>query len=171
MGAVINRIGEQFFECAKAEIEAGKGLLDGFVIWGDVAYKKRTFLSPGYWREYFKPWVAKMAEVAHARNLPVIYHGCGNVKAIFQDYIDMGIDGYNPLEAKAGLDVVELREQYGHGIGFCGNSDIQIWESGDREAIRREVLRKLSAARGGGMIFSPTTRSAARCPARLMTSS
>ena len=85
--------------------------------------------------------------------LPVIYHGCGNVKAIFADYIEMGIDAYNPLEAKAGMDVVELRRQYGHRIGFCGNSDIQVWESGDRDAIRREVLRKLNAAKGGGFIF------------------
>jgi uroporphyrinogen-III decarboxylase len=48
---------------------------------------------------------------------------------------------------------VELRRQYGHRIGFCGNSDIQVWESGDHDAIRREVLRKLNAARGGGYIF------------------
>jgi hypothetical protein len=38
-------------------------------------------------------------------------------------------------------------------MAFCGNSDIQVWESGDRQAIRREVLRKLNAARGGGFIF------------------
>jgi uroporphyrinogen decarboxylase len=153
MGAMINRIGAFYLEMARAEIEAGAGLLDGFVIWGDVAYKKCTFMSPRYWREYFKPWVAKMTGIAHAAGLPVIYHGCGNVKAIFQDYIEMKIDAYNPLEAKAGMDVVELRRQYGHGIGFCGNSDIQVWESGDHEAVRREVLRKLNAAKGGGYIF------------------
>ena len=153
MGAVINRLGAFYLDMARAEIEAGRGLLDGFVIWGDVAYKKCTFMSPAYWREYFKPWVARMAQAAHAAGLPVIYHGCGNVKAIFADYIDMKIDAYNPLEAKAGMDVVELRRRYGHRIGFCGNSDIQVWESGDREAIRREVLRKLNAAKGGGFIF------------------
>jgi uroporphyrinogen-III decarboxylase len=153
MGAVINRIGAHYLECARAEMEAGTGLLDGFVIWGDVAYKKGMFFSPDYWRKYFKPWVAQMAEAAHAHGLPVIYHGCGNCKTIFRDYIDMKIDGYNPLEAKAGMDVVELRRQYGHGISFCGNSNVQIWESGDRDAIRREVLRKLNAARGGGYIF------------------
>jgi hypothetical protein len=153
MGSVINRIGAHYLECAEAEIKAGKGLLDGFVIWGDVAYKKGMFFSPNYWRKYFKPWVAKMAEYAHANGLPVIYHGCGNCKAIFQDYIDIAIDAYNPLEAKAGMDCVELRRQYGHKIGFCGNSDIRIWETGDPEAIRREVLRKLNAAKGGGYIF------------------
>lgn len=153
MGAVINRIGAFYLEMARAEIAAGAGRLDGLVIWGDVAYKKGTFMAPRYWREYFKPWVAQMAEAAHAAGLPVIYHGCGNVKAIFADYIELGVDAYNPLEAKAGMDAVELRRQYGHRIGFCGNSDIQVWETGDRDAIRREVLRKLNAARGGGYIF------------------
>ena len=153
MGAVINRIGVFYLEMAKAEIEASAGLLDGFVIWGDVAYKKSTFMSPRYWREYFKPWVAQIAAEAHASGLPVIYHGCGNVKTIFADYIEMGIDSYNPLEAKAGMDVVELRREYGHRIGFCGNSNIQVWETGDRDAIRKEVLRKLNAAKGGGYIF------------------
>jgi len=153
MGEVIHRIGRFYLELAKAEIAAADGMLDGLVIWGDVAYKKCTFMSPNYWREYFKPWVRRIAEVAHDAGLPVIYHGCGNVKAIFQDYIDIGVDAYNPLEVKAGMDAVELRRQYGHGIGFCGNSDIQIWETGDPAAIRREVMRKLNAARGGGYIF------------------
>lgn len=153
MGAVIDRIGAFYLEMARAEIEAGAGWLDGFVIWGDVAYKKCTFMSPAYWRRHFKPWVARMTEAAHAAGLPVIYHGCGNVKAIFADYLEMGVDAYNPLEAKAGMDVLELRRQYGQRIGFCGNSDIQIWETGDRAAIRREVLRKLNAAKGGGYIF------------------
>jgi uroporphyrinogen decarboxylase len=153
MGAVINRLGAHYVACAQAEIEAGRGLLDGFVIWGDVAYKKSTFMSPGYWRTYFKPWVAKMVECAHANGLPVIYHGCGNVQAIFPDFIEMGIDAYNPLEAKAGMDVLDLRRRFGHRISFCGNSDIQVWETGDRGAIRHEVLRKLNAARGGGFIF------------------
>jgi hypothetical protein len=153
MGAVINRIGAFYLAMAEAELKAGAGLLDGFVIWGDVAYKNGMFFSPTYWREYFKPWVARMTAAAHAAGLPVIYHGCGNVKAIFPDYIKMGVDAYNPLEVKAGMDVVDLRRQYGHRIGFCGNGDVPLWESGDREAIRRDVLRRLNAAKGGGMIF------------------
>ncbi|GEM_PF-43580 len=153
MGEVIHRIGAYCLAMAKAEIAAGAGLLDGFVIWGDVAYKKCLLFSPVYWRKYFKPWVAQIAAAAHEAGLPVIYHGCGNVHAIFKDYIDIKIDAYNPLEVKAGMDAVALRRQYGHTIGFCGNSDMQVWESGDHEAIRREVLRKLNAAKGGGMIF------------------
>ena len=115
----------------RAELAAGAGLLDGFVIWGDVAYKKCMFFAPSYWREYFKPWVARITDAAHAAGLPVIYHGCGNVKAILPDFIEIGVDGYNPLEAKAGLDVLDLRRQYGHRMAFCGNSAVPVWESGD----------------------------------------
>jgi uroporphyrinogen-III decarboxylase len=137
----------------QAQIAAGEGLLDGMVIWGDVAYKHSLLFSPHYWRRYFKPTVARMIALCHQHKLPVIYHGCGNVADILPDFIEMGLDAYNPLEAKAGLDVVALRRQYGHQLAFCGNSDITVWESGDQAAIRREVLRKLNAAKGGGLIF------------------
>ncbi|HOQ05941.1 MAG TPA: uroporphyrinogen decarboxylase family protein [Anaerohalosphaeraceae bacterium] len=153
MGNIINRIGQFYLDCAKAQIAAAEGLLDGFVIWGDVAYRRNLFFSPEYWRRYFKPWVKAIADYAHQNNLMVIYHGCGNINSILADFIEIGIDALNPLEAKAGLDAVQLRRQYGHRLGICGNSDIQIWETGDRQQIRREVLRKLNAARGGGYIF------------------
>jgi len=153
LGACINRIGEFYLACCQAAIDAADGCLDGFVIWGDVAYRKSMFFSPDYWRAYFKPWVKAMVEHCHARGLPVIYHGCGNIKAIFQDYIEIGVDACNPLEVKAGMDVVQLRLQYGHDIGFCGNLDVQKWERGDRGEIAAEILRKLHAAQGGGLIL------------------
>ena len=83
----------------------------------------------------------------------VIYHGCGDISKILEDYIEIGIDAINPMEAKAGLDCVELRKKYRHGFGVCGNSDIQVWESGDKHRIREEILRKLNAAKGRGLIF------------------
>ena len=153
LGACINRIGQFYLDITKAQIEAADGLLDGMVIWGDVAYDKTMFFDPEYWRTYFKPWVKAMTDVCHENNLPVIYHGCGNTKLIFDDFAEIGIEAYNPLEVKAGMDAVDLKRKYGNKIGYCGNSDIQVWEKGDKELIRKEVLRKLNAAKGGGFIF------------------
>lgn len=153
MGNAINRIGQFYFDCLKAQIQAAGGLLDGMVIWGDVAYQKSLFFSPQYWRAYFKPWVKAMTEECHKHGLPVIYHGCGNVHLIFEDFIEIGIDAYNPLEAKANMDALNLKRKFGNKIGYCGNSDIQVWETGDKEKIKKEVLRKLNAAKGGGFIF------------------
>lgn len=153
LGECINRIGQFYLDCTKAQIAAADGLLDGFVIWGDVAYKQTMLFDPEYWREYFKPWVKAMIEECHKHNLPVIYHGCGNVSLIFEDFIEIGLDAYNPLEVKADMDAVRLKKMYGNKIGYCGNNDIQVWETGDQELIKREILKKLNAAKGGGFIF------------------
>ena len=153
IGRFVERIIEFVVEMTKAQIKAADGLLDGMVIWGDVAYRKSLFFSPNYWRRYFKPGVKAIVEVCHERGLPVIYHGCGNVSDIFEDFIEIGVDAYNPLEAKAGLDVVDLRRKYGHRIAFCGNMDVMAWAQGSQEELKRIVLTKLNAARGGGYIF------------------
>jgi len=153
LGECINRIGRFYVDCTKAQILATDGLLDGFVIWGDVAYKESLLFDPEYWREYFKPWVKAMIEECHTNNLPVIYHGCGNVNAIFEDFIGMGLDAYNPLEVKADMDAERLKKMYGDKIGYCGNNDILLWETGDLEKIKRETLKKLNAGKNGGFIF------------------
>lgn len=153
LGKVIKRIAQFYLECAKAQIEAADGSLDGMVIWGDVAYTKAMFFSPDYWRRYFKPCVKSMVQLCHGHNLPVIYHGCGNVGSILEDFIEIGVDASNPLEAKAGLDVVELRRRLGHRLGFCGNMDVITWANAKSEELRKVVLTKLNAAKGGGYIF------------------
>jgi uroporphyrinogen decarboxylase len=153
MAAVVAQIGRFYLECAQAQIAAAAGKLDGFVIWGDIAYKCGTFMNPAFWREHYKPWVKAIVEHCHRQGLMVIYHGCGNVQAVMDDFVEIGVDAYNPLEVKAGMDAVDLRRRLGHSIGFCGNSDVMVWEKGDKAAIRREVLRKLNAAKGGGYIF------------------
>lgn len=149
----VERINAFALELVRAQIRAAGGMLDGIVVWGDVAYKKGMLFSPDYWRRVFKPGVQAIIDECHAHGLPVIYHGCGNVNRIFEDFIEIGVDAYNPLEAKAGLDVIDLRRRFGHRIGFCGNMDVHVWARGDPEELRRVVLTKLNAAKGGGYIF------------------
>jgi len=153
LGECINRIGQFYLDSARAQIKAADGLLDGFVIWGDVAYTYSMLFDPQYWREYFKPWVKAIIDECHKNKLPVIYHGCGNVNLIFEDFIEIGLDAYNPLEVKADMDAVALKKKFGDRIGYCGNNDIKVWETGDLELIKRETLKKLNAAKRGGYIF------------------
>jgi uroporphyrinogen-III decarboxylase len=82
----------------------------------------------------------------------VIYHGCGNATPVYEDMIEIGLDGYNPLEVKAHLDAVELKKIYGGRLAFVGNVDVRELESGDRARIKKEVLYKLQAGAGGGWI-------------------
>jgi uroporphyrinogen decarboxylase len=151
-GAFMDRLGKFIEGLTIAQIDAARGMIDGMVIWGDVAYVRDLLFDPESWRRYFKPIVKNIVDICHSHDIPVIYHGCGNSKRIFKDFIETGIDSYNPLEAKAGMDVVELRKEYGHSIGFCGNLDVMTWANGTQEEIRNMVLTKLNAAKGGGYI-------------------
>jgi hypothetical protein len=153
LAAFVDRIGEFMVALTAAQIEAGRGKLCGMYIWGDVAYRNGMFFSPAMWRRMFKPHVKALIDLCHSKGLLVVYHGCGNCTVLYEDFIEMGLDGYNPVEAKAGLDVVELKQQYGGRLAFVGNIDMRVLEKGDPAAIRAEVLHKLHAAVGGGWIF------------------
>ncbi|GMQ57378.1 uroporphyrinogen decarboxylase family protein [Vallitalea sediminicola] len=151
--AFMKRVGSFLVDFTKAQIKEGKGRLSGMIIWGDVAYRNGMLFSPEAWRKYFKPITKKLIEICHANDLPVIYHGCGNASAIYNDMIELGLDFYNPLEAKADLDVVELEKEYRGRLGFCGNIDMRIFEKNNLDEIKREVLYKMQAAETGGWIF------------------
>jgi hypothetical protein len=148
----VERIGDFMVEAGRAQIEAAGGKLAGMYMWGDVAYRRGMFFSPTYWRRVFRPVVQRLCDLFHSHDLPVIYHGCGNATAILEDLIGAGIDGYNPLEAKAGLDVVQLRRELGHRLCFVGNLDVTVWARNDGDEVRDDLLRKLNAAKGGGFI-------------------
>jgi uroporphyrinogen decarboxylase len=153
LAAFVDRLGEHLYRMAESQIEAGAGRLSGMYIWGDVAYVRGMMFGAPRWRELFKPHVGKLIELCHANGLPVIYHGCGDAREIFDDMVELGLDGYNPLEAKAGIDVVELKKTYAGKLAFVGNIDVRALETNDPAAIEREVCYKLRAARGGGYVF------------------
>lgn len=153
MKIYLDRVTEFNIELCKAQIAAADGLLDGMVIWGDVAYVNGMLFSPKMWRKFFKPCVKGVIDYCHSQNLPVIYHGCGNATDIFPDMIEMGLDVYNPLESKSGMDVIDKRKKFGHDIAFCGNIDALHWGTADLEDLKTEVLTKMNAAKGGGYIM------------------
>lgn len=152
-GEFVDRIGEFLLALCEAQIKAGNGRLSGMFIAGDVAYRKGMLFSPVRWRALFKPHVKRLVDLCHKHGLMVIFHGCGNPIEILDDLCEIGVDVYNPVEAKAGLDVTELKDVYGGRLAFCGNIDVTVLERNNPEEIKSEVLYKLQAAKGGGWIF------------------
>ena len=148
----VERLGDFLVGVVEAQIAAADGKLSGLYVWGDVAYDRGMFFSPDFWRAAYKPQLARICAVAHAAGLKTIYHGCGDARSVFEDLIEAGVDAYNPLEAKAGLDVVELKRKYGGRWAFNGNLDVRVLATNDEDLVRREVLTKLNAAKGGGYI-------------------
>lgn len=148
----MERIGDFAVGLAEYQIKEAGDKLSGMYIWGDIAYVNGMLFSPEIWRRYFKPIVKRVIEACHKAGLMVIYHGCGNATPVFGDFIEIGLDGYNPLEVKAHLDAVELKKTYGGALAFVGNVDVRELESKDEARIKKEVLYKLKTGVGGGWI-------------------
>jgi hypothetical protein len=148
----MKRIGDFLVGLAEYQIKETGDKLSGMYIWGDLAYVNGMLFSPDFWRRYFKPITGRIIEICHKAGLMVIYHGCGNATPVYEDLIELGLDGYNPLEVKAHLDAVELKKTYGGRLAFVGNVDVRELESGDKDRIKKEVLYKLQAGEGGGWI-------------------
>lgn len=149
----IERLGDFLVEIVEGQVAAVGDKLAGMYVWGDIACTRGMLFSPEYWRKVHKPQLKRICDAIHAAGLKVIYHGCGNASPVFEDMIEVGVDAFNPLEAKAGLDVVELKRQFNGRWAFNGNINVQVLETNDQETIRKEVLRKLNAAKGGGYIL------------------
>lgn len=149
--AFVDRATDFMIEVGKQQLERVEAL-DGLVIWGDMAYDKGMFYSPDHWREIYRPQLKRMCDVFKSYGAKLIYHGCGNAIPVYEDLIEVGIDAYNPLEVKAGLDVEELEREYGDRLAFFGGIDVRVLSGASKEKVKEEVLRKLNAARGGGYI-------------------
>lgn len=57
----------------------------------------------------------------------------------------MGFDCLQPMEAKAGCEVLEYARQYRDRLCFVGNMDVTVLNTNDRSKVRDEVVGKRRA--------------------------
>ncbi len=132
------------------------GVPDGVWFFEDLGYKNGLFCSPAMLEELFFPYYREIVDFIHGYGIPVIFHSCGNITKALPMIVKAGFDALNPIEVKAGCDVLAFAEEYGDQLAFIGGVDARFFESHDRAQIRREieVLTKQLKARGARYIFS-----------------
>ncbi len=63
--------------------------------------------------------------------------------------IEAGIDCLQPLEAKAGMDLVKLKKRFGERIALIGGMDARALVSNDLARVENELRSKLPEAMAG----------------------
>ena len=119
------------------------GLPDGIHIYEDLGYTRAPFASPACHREMILPYHKQLFRLFKDHHLPIIVHSCGDFRPHLDSLIEAGADCIQALEAKTGMNVLELAATYQDRLCFMGNIDIRTLESGDRNLIRDEVLGKI----------------------------
>ncbi|NCO35279.1 MAG: hypothetical protein AUJ92_05100 [Armatimonadetes bacterium CG2_30_59_28] len=125
---------------------------DGIGWCDDMGYRNGTFFSVATYRELLQPVQQRAIDWAHAKGIVAHLHSCGNVNALMPELVGMGLDALNPLEVKAGMDPVHLKETYGDKLVLDGGLNAMLWDDIDR--IEVEIRRLLPVLKeNGGYVF------------------
>lgn len=152
----INRILNEHMEAGRryAEALAESRLCPLAFIWDDIAFKQGTMYSPRWLRENWLPRLKYIIEPLKQAGIKVIFHSDGNLLEIVDDLISVGVDGLNPLEQLAGMDLELLKRRWGDKLILVGGIDCsQLLPLGTPEEIREKVRWALKVAGPGGGFF------------------
>jgi uroporphyrinogen-III decarboxylase len=126
-------------------------------VWGDLGHKTGLMFSPKMWREIFFPPLKRLVKAIHDEGCFCIYHSCGhNPDSTIEGLIEAGIDAFNPLEVKAGMDALHMKRKYGDRLTIMGgidNAGVLGGPPGTFEPIKDHILRLFNAGKGGGLIL------------------
>ncbi len=138
---------------AKLVIEAGYKP-DVAFLYNDMAYRNGPLFSPRTYRQCILESDKRICDYFHSLQMPVIYHTDGDIHKLIPPLIEAGVDCLQPLEAKANMDVRELKPEFGDRMAFMGNIDTRKMADPDPSVVEEEIRTKLSVAKiGGGYIY------------------
>ena len=131
------------------------GIAVGF-LGDDIAFNTGPLLSPLWLRRYYFPRLARVIAAWHAKGVKVLFHSDGNLNLILDDLVEAGIDGLNPIEVLAGMDIAEIHHRHPH-LFMAGGIDVsQLLPFGSPLEIKDAVKQAMDAAEGQIMIGSST---------------
>lgn len=129
--------------------------IDVYGFWEDMAYKTGPLIGPDMLRKYALPRYKRVVEFVRSRGVEFIsLDSDGDISSLIPIWLDAGINILYPFEVQCGMDVVQVRKQYGR--------DLRIWYGIDKRALARgpeaidaELERVRPLIEEGGYIAGP----------------
>lgn len=141
--------------CTALEQMISEGIeFDGCFVYDDMGYRNGSLFSPAMFDQFEFPNHKRFYDCAKAHGLKSILHSCGGVKALIPGLIEAGLTCLQPLEVKAGMDLIELKKQFGDRMAFMGGIDVRKMSHPDPDVIEEEISTKIGCAKqNGGYIY------------------
>jgi len=137
----------------EATLERG---VDGVHGGYDWASAQGPMFSPRHFKDFVFPRLKQITELCHRYGVPYVKHTDGNVNRLLDGMIEAGVDGFQAIEPRAGMDIAQLKRDYGDRLTLIGNVDCStVLVDGPIEAVRAQTERVIRvAAPGGGFLLS-----------------
>ena len=122
----------------------------------DIAFNSGPLLSPVWFAEHYFPRLSRVVNAYHKRGIKFLFHSDGNLNLILDDLVEAGIDGLNPIEILADMNVGEIHRRYPH-LFLAGGIDVShLLPYGSSQEVKDVVRKTIDAAEGRIMIGSST---------------
>ena len=150
---VLDMVNEFAIALARRAVRAGAEVI---MLGDDIAYRTGPMVSPKMYAEFIQPRLARCVQAIHDEGAFVVKHSDGNLWPLLDMMVSTGIDGINPLEPAAGMNICEVKKRYGDRVCLIGNIDCgDLLSRGTPDEVRRVVRETIrAAASGGGYIVS-----------------
>jgi uroporphyrinogen decarboxylase len=120
--------------------EWGKTDVSGIFLTDDWGSQNALMISPAMWRKHFKELYRRIFAEVHRWGKDVLFHSCGNIRAIIPDLIEVGVDVLDPMQPGP-LDHAEIARQFGGKVCFSGGIDDQRLEEYSPQEVKDMVRR------------------------------
>lgn len=123
----------------------------------DLGVQRGTMISPEAYREVIKPRHARYFQLLHDMSpAKVLFHTCGSVVDILDDFCEIGVDALHPVQVSArGMEPKELKKRWGDRLSFWGAIDTQrVLCRGSVQEVEAEVAQRIEElGQDGGYVL------------------
>lgn len=126
--------------------------IDAFVFWEDMAFNHGPLLDPALARQFMLPRYRRVTDFLYSRGVEWIgLDSDGQIDTLIPIWVDAGINALYPFEVQAGMDVLQVRRQFGKSLRLWGGVDKRALIQGP-DAIDTELNRLRPLIEEGGYV-------------------
>ncbi len=126
---------------------------DGFWTSDDLGHQNNLFMRPETFREFLKPYYARIGALLQPHGIHWWLHSCGDNTKILADLIETGVNVFHPVQ-KGTMDEIAVARDYGDRLTFLAGVDVQhVLQEATPDGVRAEIRFLIDTfdRPGGGM--------------------
>jgi len=124
--------------------------------YADIAFKEHLLYSPRFLRQEIFPRIKRLNDAWHEHGTVCLYHSDGYLMDALDDLVATGIDGLNPIEVVAGMNLKEVRQKYPR-LFLAGGIDMsQLLSNGTPDEVKAVCRQAIQDVYPGFFMGSTT---------------
>ncbi|MHB1006482.1 MAG: uroporphyrinogen decarboxylase family protein [Chloroflexota bacterium] len=129
--------------------------VDGILVATDYCDNHGPIMGPRLFHQFVLPAFRQTVQAVHATGKYFVKHTDGNTWSVLDDFVAAGVDGWQGIQPRLGMDLKVLKEKYAGKLSFWGGVDCATLTLDTPAEVTAEVKHAVKyAAPGGGLVLT-----------------